>query len=45
MDDEVPGAVGTSASFALRFGQTIFSAASLLFMYLGVEFHNYTAFW
>ncbi|KAL3350672.1 hypothetical protein AABB24_023213 [Solanum stoloniferum] len=44
MDDEVPGAVGTSASFALRFGQTIFSAASLLFMSLGVEFHNYTAF-
>ncbi|CAN4112308.1 unnamed protein product [Withania somnifera] len=44
MDDEVPGAVGTSASFALRLGQTIFSAASLLFMSLGVEFHNYTAF-
>ncbi|XP_055815744.1 CASP-like protein 5C1 [Solanum dulcamara] len=44
MYDEVPGAVGTSAGFALRLGQTIFSAASLLFMYLGVEFHNYTAF-
>ncbi|PHU10564.1 CASP-like protein 5C1 [Capsicum chinense] len=44
MDDEVPGAVGTSASFALRLGQSIFSAASLLFMSLGVEFHNYTAF-
>ncbi|MCD7451576.1 hypothetical protein HAX54_012631 [Datura stramonium] len=44
MDDEVAGAVGTSASFALRLGQTIFSAASLLFMSLGVEFHNYTAF-
>ncbi|XP_009798302.1 CASP-like protein 5C1 [Nicotiana tabacum] len=44
MDDEVPGAVGTSASFALRLGQTIFSSASLLFMSLGVEFHNYTAF-
>ncbi|CAN4107605.1 unnamed protein product [Withania somnifera] len=44
MDNEVPGAVGTSASFALRLGQSIFSAASLLFMSLGVEFHNYTAF-
>ncbi|KAK4340298.1 hypothetical protein RND71_041760 [Anisodus tanguticus] len=44
MDDEVPGAMGTSASFALRLGQTIFSAASLLFMSLGVEFHSYTAF-
>lgn len=43
--DEVPGAVGTSASFALRLGQTIFSSASLLFMSLGVDFYGYTAFW
>ncbi|KAA8545923.1 hypothetical protein F0562_020626 [Nyssa sinensis] len=42
--DEVPGSVGTSASFALRLGQTIFSSASLLFMSLGVEFYSYTAF-
>uniref|UniRef100_A0A5B7BV33 CASP-like protein n=1 Tax=Davidia involucrata TaxID=16924 RepID=A0A5B7BV33_DAVIN len=42
--DEVPGSVGTSASFALRLGQTIFSSTSLLFMSLGVEFYSYTAF-
>ncbi|KAK3412482.1 CASP-like protein 5C1 [Eucalyptus grandis] len=42
--DEVPGSVGTSASFALRLGQTIFSSASLLFMSLGVQFYSYTAF-
>ncbi|KAK9286445.1 hypothetical protein L1049_014842 [Liquidambar formosana] len=42
--DEVPGSVGTSASFSLRLGQTIFSSASLLFMSLGVEFYSYTAF-
>jgi hypothetical protein len=44
-DHEVPGSVGTSASFSLRLGQTIFSSASLLFMSLGVEFYSYTAFW
>lgn len=43
--DEVPGSVGTSASFSLRLGQTIFSSASLLFMSLGVEFYSYTSFW
>ncbi|KAG5238902.1 hypothetical protein OIU76_015353 [Salix suchowensis] len=42
--DDVPGSVGTSASFSLRLGQTIFSSASLLFMSLGVEFYSYTAF-
>lgn len=42
--DEVPGSVGTSASFALRLGQTVFSSASLLFMSLGVQFYSYTAF-
>ncbi|RXI07260.1 hypothetical protein DVH24_034232 [Malus domestica] len=43
--DELPGSLGTSASLALRFGQTIFSTASLLFMCLDVEFYSYTAFW
>lgn len=43
--DEVPGSVGTSAGFALRLGQTVFSSASLLFMSLGVQFYSYTAFW
>ncbi|XP_061348641.1 CASP-like protein 5C1 [Gastrolobium bilobum] len=42
--DELPGSVGTSASFSLRLGQTMFSSASLLFMSLGVEFYSYTAF-
>ncbi|KAK4804956.1 hypothetical protein SAY86_004773 [Trapa natans] len=42
--EEAPGAVGTSASFALRLGQTLFSSASLLFMSLGVDFYGYTAF-
>ncbi|KAJ7967374.1 CASP-like protein [Quillaja saponaria] len=42
--DELPGSVGTSASFSLRLGQTIFSSASLLFMSMGVEFYSYTAF-
>lgn len=36
--------MGTSASFALRLGQTIFSSASLLFMSLGVQFYSYTSF-
>lgn len=43
--NEIPGSVGTSASFILRLGQTLFSSASLLFMSLGVEFYSYTAFW
>ncbi|KAL2537555.1 CASP-like protein 5C2 [Forsythia ovata] len=42
--DAVPGSVGTSASFALRLGQAIFSSASLFFMSLGVGFYSYTAF-
>ncbi|KAL3525753.1 hypothetical protein ACH5RR_014125 [Cinchona calisaya] len=42
--DELPGALGTSASLALRLGQAIFSIASLLFMCLDVEFYSYTAF-
>lgn len=42
--DELPGALGTSASLALRFGQAIFSVASLLFMCLDVQFYSYTAF-
>ncbi|KAK4262231.1 hypothetical protein QN277_027813 [Acacia crassicarpa] len=42
--DVLPGAFGTSASFALRLGQTVFSSASLLFMCLDVEFYSYTAF-
>ncbi|WCJ31003.1 CASP-like protein 5C1 [Euphorbia peplus] len=42
--ERVPGAVGTSASLALRLGQTIFSTASLLFMCLGIDFYSYTSF-
>ncbi|KAF5448751.1 hypothetical protein F2P56_029256 [Juglans regia] len=42
--DEVPGSLGTSASFSLRLGQTLFASASLLFMSLGVDFYSYTAF-
>ncbi|KAL6338476.1 hypothetical protein AAG906_020569 [Vitis piasezkii] len=42
--DELPGALGTSASLSLRMGQTIFSSAALLFMCLDVEFYSYTAF-
>ncbi|XVE82703.1 hypothetical protein DITRI_Ditri16bG0027200 [Diplodiscus trichospermus] len=44
MMEQVPGALGTSASLALRLGQTIFSSASLLFMCLDVEFYSYTSF-
>ncbi|XVF61932.1 hypothetical protein PTKIN_Ptkin08bG0175100 [Pterospermum kingtungense] len=44
MMEKVPGALGTSASLALRLGQTIFSSASLLFMCLDVEFFSYTSF-
>ncbi|KAJ8451830.1 hypothetical protein Cgig2_007313 [Carnegiea gigantea] len=44
MMDEVPGSLGTSASLALRLGQTIFSSASLFFMCLDVDFYAYTAF-
>ncbi|KAI3452098.1 hypothetical protein Pfo_008763 [Paulownia fortunei] len=42
--EELPGALGTSASLALRLGQAIFAVASLLFMCLDVEFYSYTAF-
>ncbi|KAF2283641.1 hypothetical protein P3X46_012419 [Hevea brasiliensis] len=42
--EDVPGAMGTSASLALRLGQAIFSTASLLFMCLGIDFYSYTAF-
>ncbi|KAL8205259.1 hypothetical protein R6Q57_008810 [Mikania cordata] len=42
--EEVPGSTGTSAGFALRLGQTIFSSASLLFMSFGVQFYSYTSF-
>ncbi|MFS7947775.1 putative casparian strip membrane protein [Helianthus anomalus] len=44
MEEQVPGAIGTSGSLALRFGQIIFSAASLAFMCVGVEFYAYTSF-
>ncbi|KAB2070855.1 hypothetical protein ES319_A08G183400v1 [Gossypium barbadense] len=44
MMEQVPGALGTSASLALRLGLTIFSSASLIFMCLDVEFYNYTSF-
>lgn len=42
--DELPGSFGTSASLALRLGQTAFSIASLLFMCLDVQFYSYTSF-
>ncbi|KAH9611551.1 hypothetical protein KSS87_005166 [Heliosperma pusillum] len=42
--EEVPGSLGTSASLALRLGQTLFSCASLFFMCLDVNFYGYTAF-
>ncbi|KAK8556800.1 hypothetical protein V6N12_003194 [Hibiscus sabdariffa] len=42
--EQVPGALGTSASLALRLGQIIFSSASLLFMCLDVELFSYTSF-
>ncbi|XP_022752115.1 CASP-like protein ARALYDRAFT_485429 [Durio zibethinus] len=44
MMEQVPGALGTSASLALRLGQIIFSSASLLFMCLDVGFFSYTSF-
>ncbi|KAK6924290.1 Casparian strip membrane protein domain [Dillenia turbinata] len=42
--EEVPGTLGTSASFALRMGQTIFASSSLLFMCLHIQFYSYTSF-
>ncbi|KAG8384499.1 hypothetical protein BUALT_Bualt04G0124300 [Buddleja alternifolia] len=42
--EELPGALGTSASLALRLGQAIFAVASLLFMCLDIQFYSYTAF-
>ncbi|XP_061374481.1 CASP-like protein 5C2 [Gastrolobium bilobum] len=44
MMEELPGAFGSSGSFALRLGQTVFSSASLFFMCLDVSFYSYTAF-
>ncbi|KAL2905683.1 hypothetical protein RDABS01_004393 [Bienertia sinuspersici] len=44
MAEEVPGSLGTSASLALRLGQTIFSSASLVFMCFDVNFYGFTAF-
>ncbi|CAO2828287.1 unnamed protein product [Amaranthus hypochondriacus] len=44
MVEEVPGSLGTSASLALRLGQTVFATASLFFMCLDVNFYGYTAF-
>jgi len=43
--EELPGVLGTSSSFALRLGQTVFSSASLFFMCLDVDFYGYSAFW
>ncbi|XP_044469193.1 CASP-like protein ARALYDRAFT_485429 [Mangifera indica] len=43
-EEELPGAMGTSASLALRLGQIIFSSASLLFMSFHVEFYSYTSY-
>ncbi|KAL9831944.1 CASP-like protein 5C2 [Arabidopsis thaliana] len=42
--EHVPGSFGTSASFALRFGQIIFSAASLIFMCFDFDFYDFTTF-
>ncbi|MBA0818508.1 hypothetical protein Gohar_021428, partial [Gossypium harknessii] len=40
----MPGALGTSASLALRLGQTVFSTTLLLFMCLDVEFYSCASF-
>lgn len=42
--EDVPGSFGTSASFAIRLGQTVFSSASLLFMCFDIDFYAYSAF-
>ncbi|KAL1218262.1 CASP-like protein [Cardamine amara subsp. amara] len=42
--ENVPGSFGTSASFALRLGQTVFSAASLIFMCFDYDFYDFTTF-
>ncbi|KAE9596627.1 hypothetical protein Lalb_Chr16g0378051 [Lupinus albus] len=42
--NEVPGSFGTIASFALRFGQTVFSSSSLLLMFYHIDFFPFTAF-
>ncbi|KAI3665760.1 hypothetical protein L6452_44390 [Arctium lappa] len=44
MEEELPGSIGISVSFALRLGQAFFSVASLLFMCVGVQFYAYTSF-
>ncbi|KAL8117543.1 CASP-like protein 5C3 [Apium graveolens] len=43
-EEEYPGALGTSASLALRLGQALFSITSLLFMCFHVQFYSYTSF-
>nr|XP_016440878.1 PREDICTED: CASP-like protein 5C1 isoform X2 [Nicotiana tabacum] len=42
MDNKLQGSIGTSAGLALRLGQAIFSAASLLFMCLNVSYYSYS---
>ncbi|CAJ1929870.1 unnamed protein product [Sphenostylis stenocarpa] len=42
--EELAGAFGSSASLALRLGQTVFSSSSLFFMCLELGFYSYTAF-
>ncbi|KAK9049950.1 hypothetical protein SSX86_031081 [Deinandra increscens subsp. villosa] len=44
MEPQLPGSIGTSASLAIRLGQSLFSVASLLFMCVGVQFYAYTSF-
>lgn len=43
-EEEYPGALGTSASLALRLGQALFSVTSLLFMCFHIQFYSYTSF-
>ncbi|XP_031483006.1 CASP-like protein 5C1 [Nymphaea colorata] len=42
--DELPGTLGTPGSLSLRLGQTLFSAAALLLMSVGVQSSRYTVF-
>ncbi|MFQ6664128.1 hypothetical protein Gotur_031340, partial [Gossypium turneri] len=44
LSSSLPGALGTSASLALRLGQTVFSTTLLLFMCLDVEFYSCASF-
>ncbi|XP_010557840.1 PREDICTED: CASP-like protein ARALYDRAFT_485429 [Tarenaya hassleriana] len=43
-NENVPGSFGTSGSFALRLGQTVFSSASLLLLCFDYGLYDYTAF-